>query len=252
MSDLEIEYTEIEQEAIADGWKPQDQLDDGVDFISAEKFVENGSFFRKINSQKKRIENLESSISQLNEHNNKAAEAQRKQMQKEFDERIESLEKAKVEALDDGDHEKVVKIDKELRKTETKTEPDVNTAFMTELAAFKSDNEWYETDSDMTEDADSFGLGYSQRYPDAKPEKIFEHVMSKMKKLYPDKFENPKRNEAASVEGDKPSAKRGKSVSTKDLTQDEMKIFTNFDRMSVFKTDDDRKKYVREVISTRG
>ncbi len=244
------EYTETEEKAIADGWKPQDQLEEGKEFIPAEKFLENGTFFKKISEQKKRILKLEEGMSQLNEHHSKVNAQQRKQLEKDYQSQIESLKAQKVEALDDNDNKRVVEIDEELRNTEKP--PAINEEFTTALNAFKSDNKWYNEDAEMQEDADIIGFGYNQKHPDIAPDKIFEHIVTKMKKLYPDKFENGKRNDPPSVEGGTAPAPKGKSATISDLSPDEKKVFDNFDRMHTFKDDKAKKQYFSDVVAMRG
>jgi len=245
------QYTEVEQQALDEGWIPEERFDEssGKKFVSAEKYLENGSFFKKINEQKKEIDGLKKTVEQINAHNQKVAEAERKKLAKEYEGRIAQLEAQKIEALDEGDHAKVVQIDKELRDTDAP--PLVNEEFLVALNNFKKNNDWYEKDDEMQDYADMIGLGYNTKHPDASPEKIFEHVIKETKARFPSKFENPARSQPPSVEGDTPPKPASKTISVKDLTKDEKEVFANFDRMGVFKTEADKKKYLSEVVEYR-
>ena len=75
--DAPVEYSDVEKEAMESGWIPPDRFDKAgkdKDFISAEKYVENGSFFKKINAQKKEIDDLRSTVTGITEHNKKVTQ----------------------------------------------------------------------------------------------------------------------------------------------------------------------------------
>lgn len=245
------QYTEAEQKAIEDGWNPDKEAveADGKKWVSAEEFLERGSLFKKINDYKNKVENLERSMQQLNEHNRKAAEMERKKLVKEYESKIASLEKQKIQALDEEDHEAVVDIDRQLREVELP--PEIDEEFTTALAAFKKNNDWYDKNVEMQDYADMIGLGYSQKHPHASPEKIFEHVEKETRARFPDRFENQERKKPSAVESDTPVKPKSKNITVKDLTQDERQVYQNFDRMNVFKTDEARQQYLREVIAMR-
>lgn len=260
VSEKITEYTDAEKKAMEDGWIPPDRFnseEQGKTFISAEKFLENGSFFKKINDQKSKIEQLENSINQLNSHYQKVAENERKKAQKEYKEEIDRLKTEKVKALEDGDNQRVVDIDEELRdkKEPEKGDPQFEQFFK----EWAEKNKWYDDDRAMRDYADMLGDGYAARHQETPYQQIFEFVTEEVKQRYPDKFKNNKREKAPTVEGtpsnnvsDQNTALSNKGdPSIKDLTTDEKTIFKNFERMKIFKTDKDRTKYIKEVVELR-
>jgi len=249
----EVELTEIEQEAAADGWNPDKEKveADGKEWVSAEEYVKRGSFFKKINEQGKVINELKSTIDKINEHNAKVAQREREKLVKEYEERISRLEDEKLQALEDGDHRKVVEIDKQLREKPPEEEKSGNPEYDREFANFRTENSWYESDTEMRQYADIVGLGYYNVNPTATPKQIFDHIKSEAKARFPNKFENENRKKPSAVDGGTPRApkKGGEGVSS--LTADEKMVYDNFERMGVFKDDAARKKYVKEVIDLR-
>jgi len=243
------EYTEVEQKAMEDGWIPPDRFDaedQGKEFISAEKFLENGSFFKKINAQSDRIKELEGAVSGLTDHYEKSTKAQLKKAKEDYDNRIASLEAEKIQALDDGEHARVVEIDKELRNEAPPVEE--NNEFKTMLNKFKADNSsWYESDEEMTRYADLIGDGYAPRATSNKD--LFKKVEEEVKARFPDKFENPNRKNAQSVEGDVLKKPSGKTITEKDLTADELTVYGKFKH--TLKTPEAKATYLKSVIEMR-
>lgn len=256
-----IEYTEVEKKAMEDGWIPSTRFDSeeqGKRFISAEKFLENGSFFKKINEQKDKISTLEVSINQLNAHYQKVAETERKKAKAEYEREIDKLKTEKFKALEDGDSQRVVDIDEELRGKEVPDSKDPN--FEKYFDEWAKKNQWYNDDSSMRNYADMLGDGYAVRHQDTPYQQIFEYVTEEVKQRYPDKFKNKKREEVSTVEGSNTnnvSSQEGITSNDKgdptikDLTTDEKTVFKNFERLRIFKDEKDRTKYIKEVIELR-
>jgi len=245
----EVQYTEIEEKAMADGWIPPDRFnqdEQGKDFITAEKFVENGSFFKKINTQKERIEQLEKSFNQLNSHYEKVAENEHKKAEKEYKAEIVRLKAEKVTAINEGEGEKVVQIEsamEALDKPEVK--PDSDPVF----DKWVSENKWYTENQFLSIEADMVAEKYLAK--GLRGKNLLDAMTDHMKISHKDHFAEPKPR-AAAVEGDTRGVKRqsGKSVE-KDLTPDEREVFKNFERMNLFKDDKAKTKYFAEVIELR-
>lgn len=248
---IEIEYTEIEQKAMADGWIPPDRFEKAgkdKDFISAEKFLENGSFFRKINEQKKQIEELKETVSGVTDHLNKVRQHELDVQRREYENKIAELEARKVQALDEGDHSEVVKIDRQINNTEKPKEEIVdNSAF----DSWVKDNSWYNEDIFLKREATKIGEQIA-RDEGLFGKQLFNEVSRHIKEAYPHKFENQNRNNAQTVEGGGNNATvSGKIATEKDLTPDEKAVYIRFDRMGTFKDDEARREYFKQVIELR-
>lgn len=249
--EFEKEYTEIEQKAMEDGWIPPDRFDkeeQGKDFISAEKYLENSSFFKKINAQKHEIDNLKKTVSEINEHNRRVAQREQEELKQQYEARIEVLKQEKIEALDEGDNRRVVEIDEQIRTT-PKPQPvnPVNHTFNN----WVKDNKWYQTDPELKQYADMIGDGYMAQHPDSALESLYAFVEKETKVRFPDKFENKQRTAAPSVEGGGTPKPQSRTATEKDLTADERTIFNDMVRFNAFKDDAAKKSYIKEVIKLR-
>jgi len=248
---VEIEYTEIEQEAIEEGWIPPDRFEKAgkdTDFKTAEQFMENSSFFRKIKDQRKQIEDLQSTVAGITDHQNKVAKRDLADQKSKYEETISELKAQKVQALDEGDHKQVVDIDEKIRKTqEPVAAPQNNTAI---IDTWKAKNSWYESNEFLGMEADILSSEYANR---GEPlESALTKIEAHLKRKYPAEFENKNRNKAPNVEGGSNlPANKGKIASDKDLTPDEKTVYAKFNRMGVFEDDKARKQYFAQVIKLR-
>lgn len=244
------EYTEVEQKAMEEGWIPPDRFDSeeqGKEFISAEKYLENGTFFKKINAQKEQIESLQQTVSQINEHNRKVRERELQKMQSEYESKIDALKAEKIAALDEGDSRRVVEIDDEIRRTPVpQIEPTTDNAT---LKRWKKDNSWYDTDKFLGMEADMMATQLArQQVPlDDALKQIKEHLTIK----YPERFENKQRKAAPTVEGGSKKPTPKGAISVKDLDPQEREVFNNWERQGVFKDDAARQAYLKQVVELR-
>lgn len=248
---IEGEHTPEEQEALDAGWNPDREKVEkaGKDFVSAKEYLGKGSLFKKIKDQRQRIDQLETTMGQVTAHNQKVAAKDRDKLVKEYESTITRLEAEKLRAMDDGEHQKVVEIDRELRETPP---PKVDDHFTEVLGKFQTENDWYGRNSEMSEYADTMGLGYNNKHPEATPEQIFEYVSAETRLRFPKHFENPERSKPTTVESDTLNAPAGKSFGVKDMTADERQVHANFKREGLFKTDSDEQTYFDQVAELRG
>jgi len=247
----EIEYTEIEQKAMEEGWIPPDRFKDSgkeVEFKSAEEYIEKGSFFKKIDKQKKEIQELRSTVAGITEHQNKVAKMELDKQKNEYESRINTLEEQKILALDEGDHREATKIDREIRNTQ---EPEAPKADSSDWDGWIKDNQWYNDDGFLKRAATMAGEQIS-RDEGLLGRPLFDEVTKYLKEAYPHKFSNQNRQNAANVEGGSNSpSNSSKIASDKDLTPDEKTVYRKFDRMGTFKDDKARKEYFAQVVSLR-
>lgn len=242
------EYSETELQAMDEGWIPPDRFnpeEQGKDFVSAEKFLENGSFFKKIKSLKTEVDGLKTTISKINDHNRKVAEREQQKLAQEYEAQIARLKAEKVQALEEGDHRRVVEIDDQMRQTpEPKTpEPEVSPVYENWI----KENDWYNKDDFLSDEADVLASEYKRRNlpPEVALPRITEHLMAK----YPEKFKKTPAHPSVEGGGHKPRSTKG--ISEKDLTSDEMQVFRNLNVSNYFKSDADKKQYIKDVIALR-
>lgn len=210
--DLSGETDEIEQEALAMGWKPKSQFKGPEDkFVSAAEYVERGKtimpFLRKeLAGAYKKIESLEQAVSKSIEHISKADQRAYARARAELEVELE-------QAAANGDTEGVKAVTKDIVALEKEVTADAAKAAPTsnaEFDAWKGDNAWYGTDRALSAAFDAlckdvFEDGYTT------PKAGLKEATSRLKENFPEKFakpENPNRKAPAVVEGARLQAPR--------------------------------------------
>lgn len=246
------QYSEVEKQAMDKGWNPDpSQLPEGKRFVSAEEFIERGSFFEKIESLNKEIEGYRNSVDEMKSHYEKVAKRDAQKAREEYENKLASLKAEKKEALDQGDSQRVVDIDDEISRVRPPENPNINEANKL-IAKWKSENKWYDEDAFLGDEADILFSEYARR--GIPLETALSRATNHLSTKYPDKFSNKKREEPPAVEGATPPKPASKSASEKDLTAEEREVYRNMERLGLFKDDKDgskRKQYLRDVIELR-
>lgn len=195
-------YSENEQAAMAEGWRPKDEWQgDPDDWKSANEFLRAGKLFKKIEEQGRTIKELRNATQLLAEHN--------KNIQKvEFERAMAVLKSQKREALEQDDVDAAVEIDDkilELRERQ-KALPAVQVPQETVAAelnpvfvAWVERNQWYNSSPAMKAYADAVGnrLGAEGG---RSPTDILAAVEREVKKEFAHKFTNPNRDKPGAVE----------------------------------------------------
>jgi hypothetical protein len=188
------EYTQAEERAINEGWRPKEEWKgDEDDWKDAKTFLRDGELFRKIEEVKRENKNLRAAQLALKGHYEKVKET-------EYNRAIENLKAQKKEALREGDTDRAVDIDdkidakkeeiEQLRRIEQQVqqEPEIHPDF----ARWVDRNKWYETNQEVREFADALGVAYKKTHMAASPKDVLEHVEDRVAKGYPDLFKNPR------------------------------------------------------------
>ena len=203
MSEEKRDYV---KEASDDGWVDKDEWKgDPEKHVDAKTFVERGEKISGI--LKSKIGRLEDRIDSLTQSNAEFKQYTDKQLSKEHDKNkvlIAELEDVKAQAITDGDGAAAVKAEKEIQSLQT--EP-TNGAVDPELDRLARDwgstNEWYGSDKELTEYAEFI---YPRVLADGYTGKAYyDELTRRVESQHPDKFKNPNRDKAGSVEsgGDK-------------------------------------------------
>lgn len=207
------------EEAVKNGYNPKY---DGIDKKTPEQYVRDGSFFKKINHQKKEINELKDAIRDLSRQYSKSEKVG-------YERAIQELHAKRDAAIEIGDKETVHELDHEINKVNTelqKPEPVIiqeeQQVQETHPAAldFKEKNAtWFgkydasknttslsdeeKENLEMTETAlvydDYLGKAIAEGRVNYTPEQAVKMVEDRIKKYYPHRFENPKKSEPAAV-----------------------------------------------------
>ena len=202
------------------GWVPEDDFRGPKEnWVDAETFIERGEnelpILRERNrALDKRLESTEAALTEVNQTLKEFKGHYTRVEQRAYDRAVADLKAKQRQAVEDGDAEAFDAIDQEiedLRKeatpakpkgedtTTTTTAPDPEKA--PDFVAWKTENPWYDTDLDMAVYADQAAATLSRQQPDLKGKAFFDKVTEAVRGRFPDKFSNPRRRDAAHVEG---------------------------------------------------
>lgn len=242
----------VENKARTKGWRPLGEWHGAQeDWVDAKEFVGREKLFDRIadlktqlhtNSQKfeKEFQAMANHFAGMKEVEYKRALSELKtQLAYAKDERdVESVEKLTTQ-LAAVEHERVVA----KTQTQPQSQPPVNQADPEKFRQFKERNEWFDKDKDLQDEAMSIGIGFSARNPAKTQEQVYEYVESRIKKMYPEKFDMDQEEQeeaprkAAAVEGTTPSkklgAKKNGKLSVADLNDQEKEVMKTFVKRGV-------------------
>ena len=246
------EPSEVESKALAMGWKPEDQLPSGVEFIPADEFVRRKPLFDKIESQKRfyddKIRGVEQTLNQLTQHHAKVKETEYQRALKDLrlQKRAAMKEGDTVTALDLEDKmDELTETHQEAKKEEVIVNTQQSQSPSPEFLTWVKYNDWYMRDSDMHDFADGVAAAFVQRNKVTgqmiNEQEVFSHVLDKVRRAYPEKFENPNRSLPGKVSSGDTKGKTKKSDFK--LTDEQEEVARNFAKNGVMT----KEQYVKEL-----
>lgn len=226
------------------GWVPAEDFEgDPQEWVTAEVFVARKPLFDTLSKKNKEVKELRKAVEQLQTHYAKVEEHAYKRA-------IEDLRMQKKVAIREQDFEVAEELDE---KIDELREQQMKAAFKPqplqpppEIDQWMSENKWYVTDPELKQYADIIGKGLIGSGKD--PGEVLETVTKEVKARFPDKFRNPNRDKAPSVET-KPNGKpptKGKDYV--ELTDDERKSMNTFIKMGVMS----KEEYIDSIRKLRG
>ena len=216
------EMPQVEQEARAQGWVPQEEYKGDPDkWVDAEKFVERGKEIAAIAVKKSK--DLEEKLAEIEKARaeDKKTFAEFKKFQDDViakerenlenwkQNQLAEIRALKKEAAKEGDTAKIMELDDkkdevveiyEKEKEKQKPQEKETLESPEDDAVFKEwlkDNSWYKDDADLIAYANGYGQMIVGKYTG---KTYLDKVTEKVKEMFPEKFENPNRNKSNSVE----------------------------------------------------
>ncbi|MDE3022995.1 MAG: hypothetical protein KGI54_14245 [Pseudomonadota bacterium] len=216
-SSEERQYTKVELEAMDQGWVPEEEYTGDPDrYVSAKEFIQRGELFKKIESQSRELREQRKMLEHLSQLSKQSYDAGVKQT-------LANLRNARKEAFAEGDLDKVSQIEERIDAVKEQVEaqkaseniPQVPQV-APELQTWIDKNRWYETDVVMRGAADAIGIQLARE--GRSPTDVLREVERRIKQEFPNKFHNPNRDRAASVEGGNGVRKVSKNSDDVELT----------------------------------
>ena len=191
----ENESPSFETVAKEKGWRPKEEYEGEVDnWIGAEEFIKRQPLFDKIKIQNKKLKELEKTVDALAKH-------YQTNIQQAKERAILDLKSERREAIELGEVDKVEEIDQKMMHVHQMVEPVVPTkGIAPEIEQFVDDNrDWFNKDEEMT----SFAVAYNETAlkKGLDMQKSLDETLKAVKRAFPDKFANQRRQSPPPVEG---------------------------------------------------
>ena len=218
-------YTDIEQQAMDNGWSP-DGTPKGGKSKTAEEWLETESAYQKINRLEKAHTRDRESIEAMKGMMEGIRERERIKT-------IAELNSQKKQALEEENYDGVIAIDEKIAQERVKPEPQRNVAYEEWIES----NSWYNDDPRMRQYAEDIATGYAGRNEKMPPAEVYKYVEEEVKIRFPEKFETKSRPTA--VEGASKGRVVGGHASLSDLDSYEQDIAKTLIKDGVFKNADE-------------
>lgn len=214
VEDVKSELSDVEIKAKAMGWTPKDEFKgDPQKWRGAEEFVERGENMlpivkARVNQQAKEIEELKATMRQFGEYHTKTE-------QRAYEKAMVDLRQQRADAIAAADGVAFDKVDIQIEAMRREIEDAgkianarPNSGDNPEYKQWADENKWVK-DPELEQYAYDIGKKLRDAGITADGREFLELVGKKVKTLFPEKFENPRRAAAQSVEGGIPAPRRG-------------------------------------------
>lgn len=199
------EVPQVELQAREMGWLPKEEYEasgrDASRWVPAETFVDRAPLFEKIDETTKHAKALQKRLEQMEKTVQDQVRHTELVRQTEYKRALEQLKQEKRLALAEEDLLKADDIQDKIDavKEAQKVEPPAQQVEVPDtFIKWSADNQWYKMDSEMRDFADAIGIVEHKK--GKSPEEVLKAVTEKVKKEFPDKFRNPNKDKAPSVE----------------------------------------------------
>lgn len=247
-----VEPSAIEKRALEMGWRPKEEFEgDEADFIDAQEFVRRKPLFDKIDSVGRELKETRKALQALKTHHEKVKEA-------EYQHALNTLRAEKKAALEDGDADKLIEIDERIADVKTQRQVEIRDEQVAQnqgphpnFVRWVDENQWYKNDGELRVAADQIGTSYAANNPGVDPDEVLKYVARRIRKVYPERFQNPNKTKPSAVEGGSSNKPVGKSNDDGDdiaLTDEERKAMNTFIRQGILT----KEQYLADIKKLRG
>ena len=234
------------------GWRPKEEwTGDDKNWIEPERFIERNERLKdradgiakaeitRLNGQ---IAELKSTLEGFKEHYTKAE-------QTAYNRAIKDLKAQQRKAVEEGDTDAFDRVDAEIadltkevetKETAKKTKPEDDPEFR----AWQDENSWYGEDIARTVFANQAAEVIGSRPGAPTGRKFFDAVAEAVKAEYPEKFQNPRRKNASTVEGAGEVIQKKGGKSYADLPAEAKAACDNFVKQGLLT----REEYVKDFF----
>jgi hypothetical protein len=233
----------VEDRARRMGWVPKDEFrGDETRWVDAAAFVERGDNELPILRERNRkldgkIAQLETTIRDFAKYHEKTAEREHKRALKEVELRHkEAVSVGDVKAATEAAHE-MAEI-----KADAPKAGDTKKVVEPEVTAWLADNSWFNADKKLNAFATELHGEILRDKPGLSLAENLEEVTKEVRRRFPEKFGNPRRNDPPAVEGAGGGGARKRSKTYADLPPEARAACDRFVKQGLMK----REQYVAE------
>lgn len=243
-----IQESEYVERAVGLGWKPiEDFKGNQADWVDAREYIAREPLLKEVRDLKKHIkvqrERMDNDLAVIS--------AQFTQMSDlAYKKAVSDLQAQRDLAIQEQDIQSVRKLDKEIddaaaqhQKNVAQTRPQVRQQEVQneEMAQWRTDNPWFDSDQELNDEAVAIGVGYAAKNPQKTQAQMLKHVEDRIKRIYPEKFESkrtPVEDNESRVEGRSTTRPLGRSkgkLNVSDLDDEERQIMNTLIKRNVLK-----------------
>lgn len=241
----EIHKQAVEKKARVDGWKPLAEFQgEPADWVDAPEFIGRQKLYDRIHNLSRQNTRLEKDIQTITKHFATMEETAYKRA-------LEELKDKQARAVEEQDTsvvqkttEEIVKLEQQRQAQRQQTQVQQTVQTNEAFNKWREENKWFDSNTEMREDAISIGIGHAAAHPEKTQEQVLVYVTEKIKKMYHPTQESQKKiiaRKEATVEGSNglggepgSGGKKGK-LTVQDLDETEVSVMKTFLRRGVFK-----------------
>lgn len=260
------EPSEAESKALEQGWAPQEEWRGREeDWIDAEEFLKRGE--ENIGIMRERNDKLvnevvqtKSEVAQVRKELANSVklfgEATRKAEERAYKQGMQDLHAKQEAAVEVGDTDEWRKLESDKARLagdyqqQTQPEPEVyDPSSDPAFSAWHAENDWYDQDVEMTIYAQTASRIIEKRYPAGVqlPKSFYDEVSLEVKKKFPDKFRNTRRDRPSGVQGPTTTGSGNKGAKGyKDLPAEAKAACDRFVSQKLMTQEDYAKQYFGE------
>lgn len=242
-----------QEKAFSKGWRlEKDWQGESEDWVDAKEFNFRGELMARISEQSSILNNFKNQIAERDTAIKDMTTHHKNVAQIEYKKALKMLQDAKVEAIDEGDGESVVKLDDEIDELKSKarkvgevTQPRSKEASPTppEVVDWlqKPQNKWYATDTFLKTVADGIAKQILQDNPNCTPARLLVIMDDKIRKELPHRFEgNPSvdQSEAGDLTNKDGSRRKSQKLGMRDLDEVQQDVAKRYIKLGVMTLDE--------------
>ena len=202
------------------GWRPKEEYEgDAEAWVGAEEFIKRQPLFDKLRVQSKKMKELERTVEAISKHYQSSVTQAKERA-------IADLKAERREAIELGEAVRVDELDQKIEHVKQMPDPVVSQPGLApEIEQFVTDQaSWFNKDEEMTAFAVAFNES-SLRKNQGDMGKSLEDTLKAVKRAFPDKFENKRRNDPPPVEGSAPAGKSSGKYSLDRLSPEQKLVY---------------------------